>query len=332
MLRNWKNHDNNFINHENYCFNINNSDFEGKYSNEEIGDYQICFKGYIDEFNEISVGKGKGQYSGMYVNLNKSELKICRGIDNSVVSVYNHDMKFKDYISVVIVADLTAHADIEISTNGNNLFLEDVEWDGRMGALFVDSNGANKLSDCKISYVCNGWNKPIWLLGDSYFSLNDPTRWTSYLIKNGHDNFLLNGYPGRNSEMAMISLRHMLDYASPKAIVWCIGMNDTDTETSVNENWEQNITELVRICKEKDIELILATIPNCTTVNNKYKNKYVINSGFKYIDFSKAVGAEIDAGWYDSMLENVVDPVHPTETGAIALYNEAIATCPELLW
>lgn len=320
------------INHESYHFNIYNNSFEGKYSNEEMGDYQICFKGYIEKFKEIIIGKGKNQYCGMYVTINNSEIKVYRSYDDIIVGAYSHGISFKDYISVNIIVDLLGNADIELSTNGGYFKQEDISWEGRQGTLFVESKGINILNDCEISYVCNGWRKPIWLFGDSYFSTVSPLRWTSYLTKKGVDNFMLNGYPGRNSESALKSLTHTLEFATPKAIIWCMGMNDTDTKTSMNKDWKKTITELTKICAENNIELILATIPNCTTVNNKHKNRYIRNSGYRYIDFAQAVRADESADWYDSMLEESESPVHPTESGAIALYNEAVTKCPELLW
>lgn len=35
--------------------------------------------------------------------------------------------------------------------------------------------------------------------------------------------------------------------------------------------------------------------------------------------------------WYDGMLENAERRIHPTESGAIALYNKAVSTVPQLL-
>lgn len=296
-----------------------------------MGDYQICFKGYIVEFNEITIGKGENQFCGMYVTINKSGIKVYKSSDGNMVGEYSCDIIFKDYIGVNIIADLSGHADIEILTNGGYFRQENVIWDGWQGTLFVKSNGMNRLKDCKLSYVCNGWRKPVWLFGDSYFCTTNPARWTSHLTKNGFDNFMLNGYSGRNSEAALESLTHILKYATPETIIWCLGMNDADSEFSINEDWEKVINEVMNICDENGIELILATIPECVSVNNEYKNEYVRNSEYRYIDFAKAVRANENAKWYDSMLEDKDVAVHPTETGAIALYNEAVVTCPELL-
>lgn len=70
--------------------------------------------------------------------------------------------------------------------------------------------------------------------------------------------------------------------------------------------------------------------------SRKHENKdnYVRESGYRYIDFAKAVGATVDGQgnvtWYDGMLDT--DNIHPTAKGAIALFNMAIATAPEMTY
>ena len=77
-----------------------------------------------------------------------------------------------------------------------------------------------------------------------------------------------------------------------------------------------------------EIQLVLATIPTVPTINNEYKNDYVRNSGYRYIDFANAVGAQADGTWFSGMLSD--DGIHPTDNGAKALFGEAIIDLPEL--
>ena len=67
----------------------------------------------------------------------------------------------------------------------------------------------------------------------------------------------------------------------------------------------------------------------CGASDNHYKNEYVKSSGYRYVDFAKAVGAE-NAGsqWYNGMLAS--DKIHPTKTGARALYQQVICDFPEI--
>ena len=62
------------------------------------------------------------------------------------------------------------------------------------------------------------------------------------------------------------------------------------------------------------------------TISNK--NSIIRSSGLRYIDFYNAVGSTESGSWYDGMLST--DGVHPTETGARALFGQAMADFAEL--
>ena len=64
------------------------------------------------------------------------------------------------------------------------------------------------------------------------------------------------------------------------------------------------------------------------TVNNEAKNAWVKASGYRYIDFAKAVGADGTGAWYSGMLSG--DNVHPTAKGAKALYTQVLIDLPEI--
>ncbi len=318
---------------ESYNFDIAASTFTGNYSEEELGDYQITFKGYLEkvkDFSSICVGKGKGGPLGYYLYVDTDLIEVRRNVDNKLIERAYHKIGcIEDYVHLNIVAGMDAQAKIELMTKGG-YFSTNLEWVSNYQNLFVSADEFTKLKNCTLTYHCDGWDKDIWLFGDSYFSLSQPDRWTTYLIDNGADNILLNGRSGRGSADALVSLKYCLNYGKPEMLIWCMGMNDGDNGT-INESYYSVLQEVMGICKQKDIELILATIPTCPYWNNDYKNDFVKNSGYRYIDFAKAVGAYESITWYDGMLEETEPRIHPTESGAIALYNEAIATVPELL-
>ena len=166
------------------------------------------------------------------------------------------------------------------------------------------------------------------MYGDSYFGVYSD-KWTKYLVDAGYRDQLQNGYPGRQSEMALLVAKTVLAHSNPKKIIWCLGMNDGDDNSSVDASWKSCVEELMAICESRNIELILATIPNVATVDNTAKNAYVRNSGYRFIDFATAVGASEDTTWYTGMLSQ--DGVHPSTQGAIALFNQALADVPELM-
>lgn len=314
---------------EKYSFDLQEgATFESDISEEEMGDYQITFLAKVNSFSGIEIGKGKGEYAGEYLVLDSQGFKAYGIEEGKVLDERNFNANFEDYISINIISDMKGKARIEISSNNFRETFEDVSWVSRSGKLYVTADAGTKLTDCSLSYYANGWAKDIWLFGDSYFNCVAASRWTYYLTQNGFQDFALNGYPGRKSDAALESLKNMLKYGTPKEIIWCMGMNDGDSESGINEDWIRDLDEVKRICSSNNIELVLSTIPSCS-VNNDYKNEYVKNSDYRYIDFAKAVGAYESREWYEGMQKE--DGIHPTSLGAIALYNQAVADCPELL-
>ena len=71
---------------------------------------------------------------------------------------------------------------------------------------------------------------------------------------------------------------------------------------------------------------VFTTIPSTPTIDNSKKNAWIRSSGYRYIDFDKAVGADIDRNWYSGM--NAGN--HPTEAGAKALFARFILDFPEI--
>ena len=216
--------------------------------------------------------------------------------------------------------------DLTVYTNGGSFERTGLAWDACRGYLRAQAVGTTTMQNCKLSYWCKDWASSTHLFGDSYFSMY-ADRWTYYLRNAGFDDNLINGYGGRTAQDALPVAKTVLEHSQPKRVIWCLGMNNADSG-AVNANWKSSVEELAAICDARNIELILATIPNVASVDNTYKNAYVRASGRRYIDFAAAVGASNDTTWYTGMLSS--DNTHPTAQGAIALYTQAIADVPEL--
>lgn len=107
-----------------------------------------------------------------------------------------------------------------------------------------------------------------------------------------------------------------------------MGMNDADTDTEVNANWNLYFNKLKAICEEKNIEIILTTIPNVPARNHTFKNAIIRNSGLRYVDVCKTVGAETNSSWYNGLLSG--DKVHPSQPGQFVIASEMIANVPEI--
>ena len=240
-------------------------------------------------------------------------------------------------MSVIITVNHDNTCDIELISSYNNdstyqnysYKWEDVPFIARKGKLHVTGSNTTA-SYIKLSYINTTYDRENWLFGDSYFNMTEANRWTSYLVTNNHYNSsYLNGYTGRSSLSALQSLKDLLHIRIPKRVVWCLGMNDSDGASTINANYKNAVDQLIALSKQYGFELILSTIPNTPVNNNVYKNQFVRNSGYRYIDFSTSVGANsANSTWYSNCLSE--DNIHPTIKGATLLYGRAMADVPEL--
>ena len=315
---------------------------------------RIMFSGKITSFDTITIGHGTIAHNGASwivvddTNLYVHYHNLGSGEQSGYPKTYAHGLTIKDNIQVEIVKNNTNTAKVVITSGGSRYETStDVTW---YGSTQIYLSSTSILSDCSFGWTSKQIYTDIWLFGDSYFSLDDNNRWTTYLFSEGYTNFMLDGRSGEGSLEAFADLTNLLNVYTPKMIVWCVGMNNADTSDAVNATWKSVLDSLITLCHEKNIELVLATIPTVvggwnpdTQSNNlgihKYKNAIVRESGYRYIDFDSAVGANENTGeWFnngeaDDMLENYGQQsgrIHPTTYGAKALYYQAISDCPEL--
>ncbi len=317
----------------------------------------LSFTGSIDYWKSegtLCIGHGRNGYLGNWIEITDTEL-IVKGYatDAYIVAQKPHHLSLENTIQVYIIQNSNHTASISICSNGETFSLTS-SWYGCNGEIWAKGENMS-LKDCSFSWYADSILYDTWLFGDSYFSLNDNKRWTTYLFKDGHSKNLLNGHSGEGSVAALQDLKNLLKLGSPRRIVWCMGMNDLDSTTGVNGNWKNCYDELEEICGKYNIELVLSTIPNVIGGwsdddvngnngrfrNHSYKNQIVRNSGYRYIDFEKAVVSDPDKGlWYGTTLEDIrnktgngmlgSDGIHPTPQGALTLYYQALADCPEL--
>lgn len=285
----------------------------------------------ITSFGSVFIGKGEGiTYNGFGIVVDGTN--ISTSIDGVTFGTsVPHGLTIEDYLMIVIdIGELQAFT-VTLSTHGGQFVRHLTGWSGFRGEIFVKSIGST-LTDCHLTWQCDDYKKRVWAFGDSYFSHFSNNRWPYWLLTWGYDNCLLNGFPGENSADAYPDLTKALQHGTPKYLVWCLGMNDPDTSSAINATWLEKVQSIEEICESKDIELILATIPNVTnaTYSNVKKNEWIRTSGHRYIDFAKAVGAETSpSSWNEDYLSD--DGVHPSETGARILCARALVDCPEFM-
>lgn len=288
----------------------------------------LSFSAKISSFNEIRLGHGETEYGGSYIEITPTAIKVYDVLTSATFkTVLSHGFTISGFIDVLISVDKDAKATIRLMSSTGAYESEPIDWWGYNGKPFCKSLGST-LTDCELVFDTSDFSKPIYFFGDSYSGLTTADRWPHYIRTWGYDNWLINGYPGQ----ASVSAKGMLDYAlskkTPKILIWGLGMNDGDSG-AVNASWLNTYNQIKAVCNERGIELVLCTIPNTPTINNTYKNTIIRASGYRYIDFAKAVGSEsAGSGWYTGMLH--ADQVHPTALGAKKLALRAIQDVPEL--
>jgi hypothetical protein len=289
------------------------------------------FMGYITSFTKLFIGHGKSTYDSSWVEITDTKLIVHNYLNADATAEYEHGLTLSDYIYVQITVGVNS-AVANITSNGTRYTSPSFGWFGDAnGDTYVESAGS-VLTNCVFTWSSGDFRKSTWMFGDSYFSMSSSSRWVKYLMDAGYgDNVLLNAYPGENTAAALTALNNSLEYYGiPNAIVWCLGMNDgsdTDDDTP-SSAWMTGVNRVLKVCEQYAITPIFATIPTVPDIYHEGKNNYVRNSGYRYIDFAKAVGASGDGSWFSGMLSN--DNVHPAVPGAIALYHRAIADCPEI--
>lgn len=287
----------------------------------------FVLSGIVNSFSVLEMGHGtKTNSPSSWIVVDSTNITVYSTPTDKVILA--HGLSIVNTIQIIIEVAANYKAKITLASNGEKYNTEQ-DWDGNIGNIFVNSINT-ELANCAVSWTCKNYSSPIWAYGDSYFGMTNKARWIAQLLSNGYGtDMLIDGYPGRGSNDAYNSLQATLKHGKPKYILWAMGMNDPDNESSVNGNWNNRFNDVKNVCKENDITLIGCTIPNTPTQFNSYKNNVVRNAGIKYIDFAKAVDAEHKGdSWYGGMLSG--DNVHSTEKGSITLYLQALADFPEL--
>lgn len=248
------------------------------------------FSGEITTFSKLEIGKG------YYVEIDDTNITLHKG--STVDAPIPHGLTIQNDIQVKITANTDGktnprnffQATIKITSNGESFETTDAYWlQSLANSPFVRSVGS-VLHGCSFSFQSLDVNKNIYAYGDSYFSWY-PERWVYYLAIDGYAaNVFTNAFAGQGTPTAITALRNTIKLGSPKFILWCLGMNDgSDTDTP-SPQWKSGIDIVASICKEYGITPIFATIPTVPTVNHEKKNQWVRNSGYRYVDFAKAVG------------------------------------------
>jgi len=287
-------------------------------------------------FSELIIGKGYQQRLGKYIRITSTNVELisCDLSGNETVKdVAAHGLSINTFLRVSLQYVNGGQLRYIISSIGG-YFTKTVNW-GYIGEYqpFVMSVGTSA-TELTLAIGSLDLKKSVWAFGDSYMSIS-PERWPGVLQSVGVESFMINALSGINSvNMLTDAIKAFKNY-SPKFAIWGLGMNDSsDTDNSTPApNWLSAINSFLVLCSENGTIPILATIPCVPSKNHAAKNSWVRSSGYRYIDFADAVGANVYTSgvnnWYENMLSS--DEIHPTALGAQALASRVLADFPEIL-
>ena len=293
-------------------------------SNHIVNNKTLVFSFETDGLKDdaiIGLGHGETYTGGSGVEITKDRILTYNYAAGRRTNIVNeaHGIDISGKVKITIKTELrTARVIID---NGKDVYATtSFQWFGRNGEIFAKSVGV-ELKNAELAWRCDAYSYDVWYFGDSYFDVNTAARWPYYMVEDGITEFLLSGFPGRKTGEGLEDFKKALEFGTPKYAVWCLGMNNADSERGANASYKSATEEFLAICKEKGITPILATIPNTPTVINIYKNEWVKSSGHRYVDFAAGVNAEEKGSpWGAGMLSG--DNVHPAKAGAKALYEQ----------
>ena len=281
----------------------------------------LSFTGVFETFAGLKIGKGFETYRGHWFDITTSSVVHHRyEAADVVVETVSHGLNISDYVSIMI--DVAGN-DCKLAINtASGTFSYIFDWSCEAcGDPFVSST--NAMTDCVFNATSSGFRCPLWAFGDSYFGVTDE-RVIGQLRNLGHfEGLLVDGLAGQGSAGAYTELLKCLTFGTPKYIVWCLGMNDSDTTYSAY------MTKVSELCEAMGITLVLAKIPTVPERSKATLNAYVESSGHRYVDFYRAVGAKENGAWRANYLSG--DNVHPSEFGAKALAMQMLVDVPEIM-
>jgi len=276
--------------------------------------YQLSFVGSVTTMGTLSILVGSANnYAKGRVDIDGTNVVVYQ-YGTWATETYPHGLTITDDIAIVIKTTGVQLAELTLMTGAGDVFKKEISWSGCSSGCTISNTGGS-YADC--SFVANyyGLLKPVWIFGDSYLD-----RWTRIVKGMGFDNFMIDGFSGRNATQALSSFQKDILLGAPKVVLWMMGMNNPDSGGGVTTAWKEAFDTIYNYCLDNNIEFICTTIPNvpASQYENTYKNAYMEDSGARVIDIAGELGATSPgASWYPGLLGP--DNVHPTDSGAMRI-------------
>ena len=292
----------------------------------------------------IIIGWGPDIISGTYIILTSSSILVYKSLGEGqtsdiLVKTLNHGLTLDTFVSIngTIDDDIVLH--INLMTLAGN-YTADVSEVGRFEAYNEDFKGSFEVTPLNVTLsnvvatVGNSKLKcPLWIFGDSYFTLCENIR-VGYQLKalGALKNVFLQAYGGETAQEASVRFFKALAYARPKCVIWAEGMNGNKT------NWEMVYDNLKSVSKALNIKFVFCTVPvpqlqSADPTSKQQITDFVRANETEYIDSYKAVGSNSSGIWYGDGTANAYqnnDKVHTTVKGALAIAYRYLVDFPDI--
>jgi hypothetical protein len=292
----------------------------------------VAFFANITTFDSLLVGRGYGANYGVWLEIDGTNVKIIKrqsGADTELSS-QAHGLTLSTFVKVLFSFGEDGKLTYIVQTLGGYFkYTYTTALYGAMGAAFASPSGMG-LTNCVLSAYNAGAKLGVWVFGDSYVTISD-TRWPYYLLDWGFRDYEIFGLSGAGSLTIFNEFLRAMQFGRPNYALWGLGMNDgaDADEDTPSPAWLDKVEAFVERCAAAGITPILATIPSVPAIYNDGKNKWIRESGHRYVDFAAAVGAQADGTWYSGMLSS--DNVHPSQLGGQALATQVLVDFPEIM-
>lgn len=285
----------------------------------------------ITDFGSLKIGKGLETDSGFNIIIDSVNITVNGFRSVSDGTTFAHGLNIETFVGFEI-KNVGGTSSFSIYSDNGRFDLGQTCTNPGYDSAFIESIGTTGVIR-SFHQVNVDYKKEIWLIQDSYGTWAS-WGWGRQIFNMGFDSFLIDSKGGANSSYQLNILKTHLKYGTPKYLVWGMGMNDRDTDTAYNSNWKTALDEVISICEQKKIQLILCTIPNVpdyTTYFNTYKNRYIKTLEYPIIDLADAVQLSFEGyEWKPGLLQE--DQVHPNENGAKVLSIRAICDFPQFVY
>ena len=288
----------------------------------------LIFSANVENLGDglIRISHGYNAYTGNHIEITADKILVYSTNTSTSVKEYSHGLDISGDVYVRLDAP-RSKVNITIIT-ASGTYKKTVAWNGCNGDISCTAEGTT-LQNVELRWFATGIQSDYWFFGDSWFNTTSSARWTSYLLDDGYTDVLLGGYSGMGSSAGLTQFRELLTLDAPKYAIWALGMNNGDRNRVINTSWLTCTEEFLRLCEQYGVTPILCTIPTTPKVNNRLKNEWIKNSGYRYIDFDLALVENYATGeWFEGTAAS--DLNHPTELGAQMLYPQVFADFPEL--